>query len=131
MHYFGCGAQYSSDKLDWDKTLKNVAVNYHGKYFEFSIKFYDNFSDGLPSAAFFGTLERNACVIIDDQFDEAIKEPCIRQAFKVDRRHSKFSIILITQSVFDNGKLSKGIRNNTEIWVLFRNFGLVNLYFVV
>ena len=83
--------------------------------------------DGLPSAAFFGTLERNSCVIIDDQFDEAVKDPSIRQAFKVDRRHSRFSIILITQSIFDNGKVSKGIRNNCEVWVLFKNFGLVIL----
>ena len=85
-------------------------------------------SDGLPSAAFFGTLERNSCVIIDDQFDEAVKDPNIRQAFKVDRRHSRFSIILITQSIFDNGKISKGIRNNCEIWVLFKNFGLVSYF---
>ena len=73
----------------------------------------------------FCTLEPNSCVVIDDQFDEAIKETCIRQAFKVDRRHSEFSIILITQSIFDNGKLSKGIRNNCEVWVLFKNFGCV------
>ena len=70
--------------------------------------------DGLPSAAFFGTLERNSCVIIDDQFDEAVKDPNIRQAFKVDRRHSRFSIILITQSIFDNGKISKG-RKSLEL----------------
>ena len=125
MHYFGTGAKYRNDKLNWDKTLKNVAVHYHGKYFENSKPYLKLYSDGLPSAAFFGTIEKHACVIIDDQFDEAIKQPSIRQAFKVDRRHSKFSIILITQSVFENGKLSKGIRNNTEIWVLFRNFGLV------
>ena len=80
-------------------------------------------SDDLPTPGFFGTLERNSCVIIDDQFDEAIKEKSIRQAFKVDRRHSQFSIIIITQSIFDNGKVSKGIRNNCEIWVLFKNFG--------
>ena len=86
-------------------------------------KSFNGYLDGLPSSAFFGSLERDSCVIIDDQFDEAIKESSIRQAFKVDRRHSKFSIVLISQSIFDNGKLSKGIRNNCEVWVLFKNFG--------
>lgn len=79
----------------------------------------------MPTPGFFQTIEEKSCVIIDDQYDDAITDPTIRQAFKVDRRHSEFSLILITQAVFDNGRLSKGIRNNAEIWILFKNFGLV------
>ena len=79
--------------------------------------------DGLPSSSFFATIEEKSCVVIDDQYDEAIADSAIRQAFKVDRRHSQFSLILITQAIFDNGRTSKGIRNNNEIWVLFKNFG--------
>ena len=30
LHYFGCGAKYESEKLDWHNSLKNVAVTYHG-----------------------------------------------------------------------------------------------------
>ena len=31
LHYFGCGAKYRSEKLDWHSTLKDVAVTYHGE----------------------------------------------------------------------------------------------------
>ena len=30
LHYFGTGTKYSGEKLDWHKTLKDVAVHYHG-----------------------------------------------------------------------------------------------------
>ena len=83
----------------------------------------------MPTPGFFQTIEEKSCVIIDDQYDDAITDPTIRQAFKVDRRHSEFSLILITQSLFDNGRLSKGIRNNAEIWILFKNFGLAFYFF--
>lgn len=81
------------------------------------------YSDGLPPPNFFDNIEEKSCVVIDDQYDEAIADPVVRQAFKVDRRHSVFSLVLITQAIFDNGRLSKGIRLNCEIWVLFKNFG--------
>ena len=43
---------------------------------------------------------------LDDQFDEAINASQVARAFKIDRRHNKFSIILITQ-VFTAFKFAK------------------------
>ena len=31
VHYFGSGAKYLDQRLDWHRKLKKVAVNYHGK----------------------------------------------------------------------------------------------------
>jgi hypothetical protein len=39
----------------------------------------------------------NSIVVIDDQYDDAINSADVSRAFKVDRRHKEFSIILITQ----------------------------------
>ena len=79
--------------------------------------------DGLPSTKFFANIKKNSLVIVDDQYTDATKAPQIDRAFKIDRRHNKFSIILITQSIYEKGNICKSIRNNTEIFVLFRNFG--------
>ena len=50
LHYFGCGAKYRSEKLDWHSTLKDVAVTYHGEnyrrfYFYFNRKLLRFFAD--------------------------------------------------------------------------------------
>ena len=79
--------------------------------------------EGLPSSAFFATIPKRSVVVIDDQYEESINAPQIAKAFKMDRRHNEFSIILITQSIFENGKYAKCIRNNSQILVLFRNYG--------
>ena len=62
-------------------------------------------------------------VIIDDQFEDAIDDSEVAKAFKVHRRHKKFSLILITQNLYEKGKWAKTIRNNTEILVIFKNYG--------
>ncbi len=68
-------------------------------------------------------IEPNSVVIIDDQFEEAICDPEVARAFKVHRRHMQFSLILITQNLYEKGRWAKTIRNNTEILVIFKNFG--------
>ena len=107
LHYFGCLSQ-ASEKLDWHTRLENVRVSYY---------------EGLPSADFFDNIEKNSLVVVDDMYEEAINSPEISRAFRVDSRHKKFGIILITQSIYEKGRFSKSIRNNCEIFVLFRNFG--------
>jgi hypothetical protein len=53
--------------------------------------------EGLPSTKFLANIKPNSMVIIDDQFDEAVNSPDVARAFKIDRRHKKFTIALITQ----------------------------------
>ena len=113
LYYFGCLSQ-ASEKLDWHTKLPKIRVSYY---------------EGLPNADFFENIEKNSLVIIDDMFEDAINSPEISRAFKVDSRHKKFGIILITQSIYEKGRFCKSIRNNCEIFILFRNFGdaLTNL----
>ena len=107
VFYFGAG-QEQAKRLKWHKKLEDVAVQYY---------------EGLPSSNFFSTIPKHSIVVIDDQFEESINSPQIAKAFRMDRRHKEFSIILITQSIFENGKYAKCIRNNSEILVLFKNYG--------
>lgn len=100
------------EQLNWHTELPNVSVTY---------------SDGLPSTQFFSNIKKNSLVVVDDLYEECINSSQIARAFKYDRRHNKFSILLVTQSLYEKGKWAKSIRNNTEIFVLFRNFGLVAL----
>ena len=109
VFYFG-GGQHQANRLNWHNEMEDVAVQYY---------------EGLPSASFFATIPKRSVVVIDDQFEEAINAPQVAKAFRMDRRHNEFSIILITQSIFENGKYAKCIRNNSEILVLFRNYGCV------
>lgn len=107
VFYFGCDNDHSN-RLSWDKKLKDIAVTYE---------------EGLPSSSFFSRIPKGSLVVIDDQFTDAVNASQLANAFTFDRRHRKFSIILITQNLFEKGKYNKTIRNNCEILVLFRNYG--------
>ena len=107
VYYFGCPGS-KPERLDWHSILKNVSVRY---------------SEGLPTESFFTTVKKNSFIVIDDQYDDAVEDPVISRAFKVYRHHMKFSIMLITQSIFQGGKLAKGIRNNCQLFFLFKNYG--------
>ena len=102
VYYFGCiGGK--SNELEWHTKLENVAVNYHGK----NKNYLKNIlilllSEGLPSTKFLANIKPNSIVIVDDQFDEAINSPDVARAFKIDRRHNKFTIVLITQVNLQN-----------------------------
>ena len=79
VYYFGVTP---GDELDWHNMLDGVTVTY---------------SSGLPTAKFFETVRKKSIIIIDDQYEDAVREPEIARAFKVYRRHKSFSIFLITQ----------------------------------
>ena len=113
VFYFGGGQQQAS-KLNWHNELDSIDVTYY---------------EGLPSSSFFATIPKRSVVVIDDQFEESINAPQIAKAFKMDRRHNEFSIILITQSIFETGKYSKCIRNNSQILVLFKNYGYLTFIY--
>ena len=81
VYYFGCTL---GEELDWHNMLEEVTVTY---------------ASGLPTAKFFETVRKRSIIIIDDQYEDAVREPEIARAFKVYRRHNNFSIFLITQVV--------------------------------
>ena len=83
VFYFSC----SSENLDlnWHDSLQNIAVSYF---------------QGLPTEQFLATVPPNSIIILDDISEEAIESATISRAFKVQSRHQKFSICLITQVIF-------------------------------
>lgn len=107
VYYFGIN-ETDANSLKWDQILEDISVTY---------------MEGLPSASFFSKIPKNSLIVIDDQFYDAVNASQLANAFTFDRRHRQFSIILITQNLFEKGKYNKTIRNNCEILVLFRNYG--------
>jgi hypothetical protein len=62
-----------------------------------------SYHEGVPNSQFFSDIKPNSIVVIDDLYEEAIENPSIARAFKVDSRHKKFSIALITQvNIYSN-----------------------------
>jgi len=106
IFYFGAVGNCS---LDWDQSLPD--------------KIRIHLLEGLPTIKDFLNIPPRSIIIIDDQYSESIESEAVALAFKVYRRNKRFSLILITQNVFEKGKHAKTIRNNTEIFILFKNYG--------
>lgn len=107
-HVFYFGATGNCN-IDWDKNIPE-SIRVH-------------MQEGLPSTKDFLNVPKRSLIVIDDQFSEAIESEAVARAFKVYRRNKKFSLILISQNVYEKGKHAKTIRNNTEIFILFKNYG--------
>ena len=75
----------------------------------------------LPDINFIRSMKPKSLLVLDDNFDEAIKSPAIGQMMKIHSRR-KFSVILISQMYFESGPFSRVIRNQLNAVVLFRNF---------
>ena len=100
--YFGC--LNSKKPLNWHTKLPNISITY---------------KEGIPNRDFFERLKPKTLVVIDDMYDDAINSKDISHAFRVTRRHLKFSIILISHNLFEPGKYGKTIRQNCEQFCLF------------
>ena len=80
----------------------------------------------MPDKEFFQTIEKGSLIVFDDNFDEAIENPSISKAMKIHSRR-RFSVILITQMFYEQGKHSRVIRNQLNAVVLYRNFGDIQI----
>jgi hypothetical protein len=79
VFYYSCpGAKNPK----WNKSLSSIRIH---------------FREGLPTIRQFLNFPKNSCVIIDDQFEEAIESKDVQKAFTVYRRKFGFSLILISQ----------------------------------
>ena len=79
---------------------------------------------GMPTLDFFRSIEPGAVVVIDDQYRNCIKSKGILLAantlthissvitsiMQLLSRHSNFSIVLITQNLYEQGKECRNIR---------------------
>lgn len=80
----------------------------------------------MPDIEFFKTIDKGSLVVFDDNFDQAIQNPSVCKAMKIHSRR-KFSVILITQMFYEQGKHSRVIRNQLNALVLYRNFGDIQI----
>lgn len=64
--------------------------------------------------------DKGLLLILDDLFMEASDNKFVTEAFTAGR-HSKISVILITQNVFHSGKFSRSISLNCSQYVLMKN----------
>ena len=80
----------------------------------------------MPDIEFFKTIDKGSLIVFDDNFDQAIQNPSVCKAMKIHSRR-KFSVILITQMFYEQGKHSRVIRNQLNALVLYRNFGDIQI----
>lgn len=80
----------------------------------------------MPDIEFFKTIDKGSLVVFDDNFDQAIQNSSVCKAMKIHSRR-KFSVILITQMFYEQGKHSRVIRNQLNALVLYRNFGDIQI----
>jgi len=93
-------------EVNWDEIWPNTVVHY--------IPY-------IPDEVFFKNVEFGSVVIFDDVYEDCIQSKAIARAFKIYSRR-RFSIILISQMVFEGGKFNRTIRNQCSAIVLFNNF---------
>ena len=101
---------YHPDYLDsapvsWHKEL-NVPVRYNS---------------GQPTLVELTSLEQNACVVLDDIYEECINSKPIDYLFRVLSGKKNISVMIMSQRYFANGRYSMNVRNNVNYTVLLRN----------
>lgn len=104
--YYCYPDNFEEPPVDWDKWEDTIVT----------------FVPFLPDINFIKSIKPQSLLVLDDNFDQAIKSPAISQAMKIHSRRN-FSVILVTQMFFELGPFSRVIRNQLNAVVLFRNFG--------
>ena len=101
---------FDEPPVDWH-TLPDVIVTY--------LPF-------IPDLNYIRNLKKGSLLVLDDNFETAIKSPAISSTLKILSRRG-FSVILITQYFFEDGPYARVLRNQLSGVVLFRNFGDVRI----
>jgi hypothetical protein len=82
------------------------------------------FNEGLPTADFikeYADPQVHKCLIIDDLMIQMNESLVISDLFTKGSHHLNLTIIVLTQSLFSKGKVSRVLRLNTHYYILFRN----------
>ena len=77
---------------------------------------------GLPSLNNMKHIVENSCVIIEDQYYEAIANKDINDLFCTYARKYNISLIISTPDYFADGLYARSIRNSCNYLALFNNF---------
>ena len=80
----------------------------------------------IPDLNYIRNLKKGSLLVLDDNFENAIKSSSISSTLKILSRRG-FSVVLITQYFFEDGPYARVLRNQLSGVVLFRNFGDVRI----
>ena len=82
------------------------------------------FQEGLPNVDTLNAIANNGkhnVIVIDDLAHQLVKSPAMEVLFTQGCHHKKFSVIYITQNMFQKGQNARTITLNTWYNVVFRN----------
>ena len=82
------------------------------------------FQEGLPSAELLDEVASNGqhnLIVIDDLIDQMVKSPSMELLLTQGCHHKNFSVIYLTQNLFQQGKSARTLALNTWYLVMFRN----------
>jgi hypothetical protein len=67
-------------------------------------------------------MPEHTVIVIDDNYDAAIKSEAIDHLFRVTSGKHMLNVVIMTQNNFTQGKFGRDIRNNCNFTALFRNY---------
>ena len=82
------------------------------------------FQEGLPSVELLDEVASNGqhnLIVIDDLIDQMVKSPSMELLLTQGCHHKNFSVIYLTQNLFQQGKSARTLALNTWYLVMFRN----------
>ena len=110
------------DKNFFDSPFDRIIYNYPHYLKEVDTEFnrYVEYRPGLINQSAISALENNTLLIIDDLSIEVSDNKDIANLFAVEARKRNISIILITQNIYQPGKMFRNIRINATGFILFK-----------
>lgn len=78
------------------------------------------FLEGLPSQKMINDFS-NSLLILDDLINETKDDDFLLNIFTKWSHHKNISVILVTQNIFNKGKILRSVHLNTHYLVLFNN----------
>ena len=81
-------------------------------------------NEGLPNSALIDEISSNGShnlIVIDDLIDQMVKSPNMELLLTQGCHHKNFTVVYLTQNLFQQGKNARTIALNTWYLVLFRN----------
>ena len=110
------------DNNFFDSSFNKIIYNYPHYLNDVDVEFnkYVEFRPGLVTQHSISLLESNTLLIIDDLSLEAGENIDVANLFAVEARKRNISIILITQNIYQQGKMFRNIRINATGFILFK-----------
>ena len=117
------------DNNFFDSPFDKIIYNYPHYLNDVDVEFnrYVEFRSGLVNQHSISLMENNTLLIIDDLSLEAAENKDIANLFAVEARKRNISIILITQNIYQPGKMFRNIRINATGFILFKFYSATDI----